>query len=81
GPDDIYGSGFDLSPATVNSIKSGYTDLVLDQQPFLQGFLPIMQIYLTKMYGFSGLHIDTGGGLISKDNIDLIAPLAEKGMR
>ena len=81
GPDDIYGAGFDLSPATVKSIKSGYTDLVLDQQPFLQGFLPIMQIYLTKMYGFSGLHIDTGGGLISKDNIDLIAPLAEKGIR
>jgi len=81
GSDDIYGAGFDLSPATVKSIKSGYTDLVLDQQPFLQGFLPVMQIYLTKMYGFSGLHIDTGGGLISKDNIDLIAPLAEKGMR
>jgi simple sugar transport system substrate-binding protein len=81
GPDDIYGAGFDLSPATVKSIKSGYTDLVLDQQPFLQGFLPIMQIYLTKMYGFSGLHIDTGGGLISNDNIDLIAPLAEKGIR
>ncbi|HZK12055.1 MAG TPA: hypothetical protein VFD10_06870, partial [Atribacterota bacterium] len=81
GPDDIFGAGFDLSPATVKSIKSGYTDLVLDQQPFLQGFLPIMQIYLTKMYGFSGLHIDTGGGLISKDNIDLIAPLADKGIR
>lgn len=81
GPDDIFGAGFDLSAPTVESIKSGYTDLVLDQQPFLQGFLPIMQIYLTKMYGFSGLHIDTGGGLISKDNIDLVAPLAEKGIR
>ena len=81
GPDDIFGAGFDLSAPVVESIKSGYTDLVLDQQPFLQGFLPIMQIYLTKMYGFSGLHIDTGGGLISKDNIDLVAPLAEKGLR
>ena len=81
GPDDIFGAGFDLSAPVVESIKSGYTDLVLDQQPFLQGFLSIMQIYLTKMYGFSGLHIDTGGGLINKDNIDLIAPLAEKGIR
>ena len=26
-------------------------------------------------------HIDTGGGLISKDNIDLVAPLAEQGIR
>ncbi|MBN2218679.1 MAG: substrate-binding domain-containing protein [Kosmotogaceae bacterium] len=81
GPDEIYGAGFDLSPATVESIKSGYTDLVLDQQPFLQGFLPVMQIYLTKKFGFSGLHIDTGGGLIGPDNIDFIAPLAEKGIR
>lgn len=81
GPDDIFGAGFDLSAPVVESIKAGYTDLVLDQQPFLQGFLPIMQIYLTKMYGFSGLHIDTGGGLISSENIDLVAPLAEKGIR
>jgi len=81
GPEEIYGAGFDLSPATVESIKSGYTDLVLDQQPFLQGFLPVMQIYLTKKFGFSGLHIDTGGGLIGPDNIDFIAPLAEKGIR
>lgn len=81
GPDEIFGAGFDLSPATVESIKSGYTDLVLDQQPFLQGFLPVMQIYLTKKFGFSGLHIDTGGGLIGPDNIDFIAPLAEKGIR
>ncbi len=81
GPDDIFGAGFDLSAPVVESIKTGYTDLVLDQQPFLQGFLPVMQIYLTKMYGFSGLHIDTGGGLISKDNIDIVAPLADKGIR
>jgi len=81
GPDDIFGAGFDLSAPVVESIKTGYTDLVLDQQPFLQGFLPIMQIYLTKKYGFSGLHIDTGGGLISKDNIDIVAPLAEQGLR
>ncbi|GAB4112713.1 MAG: substrate-binding domain-containing protein [Candidatus Caldatribacteriota bacterium] len=81
GPDDIFGAGFDLSAPVVESIKTGYTDLVLDQQPFLQGFLPIMQIYLTKKYGFSGLHIDTGGGLISKENIDIVAPLAEKGIR
>jgi simple sugar transport system substrate-binding protein len=81
GPDDIFGAGFDLSAPVVEGIQAGYTDLVLDQQPFLQGFLPVFQIYLTRMYGFSGLHIDTGGGLISKDNIDIVAPLAEKGIR
>jgi simple sugar transport system substrate-binding protein len=81
GPDDIYGAGFDLSPATVAAIKGGWTDLVIDQQPWLQGYLPILQVCLTKVYGFSGLHIDTGGGFADKSNIDFLAPLAEKEIR
>lgn len=81
GPDDIYGAGFDLSPATTAAIKGGWTDLVIDQQPWLQGYLPILQVCLTKVYGFSGLHIDTGGGFADKDNIDFLAPLAEKEIR
>jgi simple sugar transport system substrate-binding protein len=81
GPDDVYGVGFDLSPATVEAIRGGWTDLVIDQQPWLQGYLPILQICLTKVYGFSGLHIDTGGGFASADNVELLAPLAEQNIR
>jgi simple sugar transport system substrate-binding protein len=81
GPDDIYGAGFDLSPATVQAIRSGYTDLVIDQQQWLQGYLPILQICLTKHFAFSGLHIDTGGGFASADNIDVLAPLVEAVIR
>jgi simple sugar transport system substrate-binding protein len=47
GPDDIYGAGFDLSPATAKAIEGGWTDLVIDQQPWLQGYLPILQLCLT----------------------------------
>ncbi|MFN8496055.1 MAG: substrate-binding domain-containing protein [Caldilineaceae bacterium] len=81
GADDIYGVGFDLSPATVAAIKGGWTDLVIDQQPWLQGYLPILQICLNKVYGFSGLKIDTGAGFADKNNIDFLAPLAEKEIR
>jgi simple sugar transport system substrate-binding protein len=81
GPDDIVGIGFDLSPATVAAINGGWTDLVIDQQPWLQGYLPILQICLTQVYGFSGLHVDTGAGFASKENIDFLAPLAEKEIR
>ena len=31
--------------------------------------------------GFGGLVIDTAGGFVDKDNIEQIAPLAEKGVR
>jgi len=80
GPDDVYGAGFDLAPPTLEGIKSGYVDLVHSQQPFLQGFLPIFQIYLTVKYKIAGLDVDTGVGLIDKTNVDFIAPLVEKGM-
>ena len=81
GPDDIVGAGFDLSAATVEAIRSGYCDLVLDQQPYLQGYLPILQICLTKKYQFSGLHIDTGAGFAHAGNIEMLAKLAEEGIR
>jgi simple sugar transport system substrate-binding protein len=81
GPDDIFGAGFDLSPATTTAIQGGWTDLVIDQQPWLQGYIPILQLCLTKKFGFSGLHVDTGGGFADKSNIDLLAPLAAKEIR
>lgn len=78
---DINIAGFDLSPATIAAIKNGYTGLVIDQQEWLQGYLPILQICLAKKYGFSGLHINTGAGFVDKSNVDTVAPLAEKNIR
>jgi simple sugar transport system substrate-binding protein len=81
GPDDIFTAGFDLSPATVTAIEGGWTDLVIDQQQWLQGYLPILQICLAKNYNFSGLTIDTGAGFASADNVAVLAPLVEQGIR
>ena len=67
-------AGFDLSPATIAAIRGGWTGLVIDQQEWLQGYLPILQICLTKVYGFSGLHINTGAGFVDKSNVEFIAP-------
>lgn len=80
-PGDIFGAGFDLSAATSVAIKEGWVGAVLDQQPWLQGYLPILQICLTAKYGFAGLHIDTGAAIIDAGNIDFVAPLAEAGIR
>ncbi|RME44016.1 MAG: hypothetical protein D6791_14190, partial [Chloroflexi bacterium] len=81
GPDDVWAAGFDLSPATVEAIRGGWTDLVIDQQQWLQGYLPILQICLTKKYAFTGLHIDTGAGFAHKDNVDLLADLVNQQIR
>lgn len=81
GPDAIFVGGFSLSPATASAIENGYVDLVSEMQPYLLGYLSVAQIVLTKKYGFTGLEIDTGGGLVHKGNIALVAPLAKKGIR
>lgn len=81
GPDDVFGAGFDLSAATVEAIRGGWTDLVIDQQQWLQGYLPILQICLTDNYAFTGLHIDTGAGFAHADNIELLVELVEAQIR
>lgn len=78
---DVEVAGFSLSPATASAIENGYVDLIGDAQPFLLGYFSVMQIALTKKYGFSGLEINTGGGFIGQDNLALIAPLAKQGLR
>ncbi|HET6410790.1 MAG TPA: substrate-binding domain-containing protein [Anaeromyxobacter sp.] len=80
-PGQVNIAGFDLSPATISAIKGGWTGLVIDQQEWLQGYLPILQVALTKVYGFSGLHINTGAGFVDKSNVDFVAPLAQKNIR
>jgi simple sugar transport system substrate-binding protein len=81
GPDDVYAIGFDLSSATVEAVRGGWTDLVIDQQQWLQGYLSVLQICLTHNYAFTGLHIDTGAGFLHADNVDLLAALVEEQIR
>ncbi len=80
-PGAICGAGFDLSAATVQGIKDGDIAVVLDQQPFLQGYLPILQLYLTSKFGFAGMDVDTGAALITKANVTELAPLAAEAIR
>jgi simple sugar transport system substrate-binding protein len=80
-PGQVFFAGFDMSPNTAKAIKDGYQDLVIDQQPYLQGYLPILNICLTKKYGFSGLDINTAGAFVDPKNVDAVAPLAAKEIR
>jgi len=80
-PGDVFAAGFDMSGNAAKAIKDGWLQLVIDQQQYLQGYESILQICLTKNYGFSGLMINTGGGFVDKNNVDLVAPLVDKQIR
>ena len=80
-PGEILNIGFDTSPAIIDAFRQGYVQLASDQQPYLQGFLPIISLALTKAYGFAPISFDTGAGFVTQDNYEMIAPLAEAGIR
>ncbi|GIF73404.1 sugar ABC transporter substrate-binding protein [Asanoa siamensis] len=64
--------GFDLVPETLASVKSGDLDYTIDQQPYLQGFLPVLALYLFKLTGGLIFPTQTNTGLlfVTKDNVD-----------
>jgi simple sugar transport system substrate-binding protein len=58
----VKAGGFDLTPITQQLLAAGNIDFTIDQQPYLQGFLPILELYLYKVSGtLSGIaDVDTG---------------------
>ena len=80
-PGQVYFAGFDMTPSTAKAVSEGYQNLVIDQQPFLQGYLSLLNVCLTKKFGFSGLDVNTAGAFVDKSNVDAVAPLAAKEIR
>jgi simple sugar transport system substrate-binding protein len=80
-PGDVIAGGIDLSPATIDGIKGGWISASFDQVLYLQGYYPVQQIWLTKSYLIPGLHINTGIGTVTPQNINILTPLIEQGIR
>jgi len=67
-PGDVKIIGFDNSPAIMEAFSKGYVQLSSDQQPYMQGFLPVLSLTLTKAYSLSPISFDTGKGFITTEN-------------
>jgi simple sugar transport system substrate-binding protein len=67
----VRGGGFDLLPGTLDAIAAGDLDFTIDQQPYLQGFLPIQQLFLHRYSGglVSPAEANTGLKLVTRKNV------------
>ncbi len=70
--DKVCSYGFDLGPAQKEHIKTGNLDGALGQQPFLQGFWPVMQLYLQIDRGIAAADLDTKAQLVTKDTVEAV---------
>jgi simple sugar transport system substrate-binding protein len=64
--------GFDLGPKQQEQIKTGALTGSLGQQPFVQGFWPVMQLYLTIDRGIQAANVDTRAQLVTKDTVEKV---------
>ncbi len=67
----IHAGGFDLQPKTLQEIQAGNLDFTIDQQPYLQGFIPVLQLFLYKLSGglMQPSNTDTGLLFVTKNNV------------
>lgn len=80
-PGEVLLGGFDLVPEAVEQMQAGYIQVQVDQQPYMQGFMPVMQVYLAETIGLAPADIDTGQGIVTPEDADAIMDLSVQGLR
>ncbi|HSV30768.1 MAG TPA: substrate-binding domain-containing protein [Atribacteraceae bacterium] len=80
-PGELLIGGFDLVPEVLTGIQAGYIQLTVDQQPYLQGYLAVVQLYLMLEYGLSAWDVNTGNALVDATNVDMVIELARERIR
>jgi simple sugar transport system substrate-binding protein len=73
---------FDLSPAVLEAIDQGKMMFAIDQQQYLQGYLPIQLLKLHELYGLMPAGtVMTGPGFVTQGNAAQVIDLSAKGIR
>lgn len=80
-PGKVLLGGFDLVPEAIEQMKKGYIQVEVDQQPYMQGFMPVMMVYLNKTVGLAPANVDTGQGIVTPADADAIMDLSAQGLR
>jgi len=75
-------ASFDLSPNFLKAVAAGEAEFAIDQQQFLQGYLPVVFLALNARYGLvPGGNVPSGPNLVTKDTAAKVIELAAKNIR
>ena len=75
---------FDLSPEILEAVKDGRMLFAVDQQAYLQGYMPIVMLTQQIRYGLfpsMGQTVSTGPNFVTKDNAALALRTSARGIR
>ena len=75
---------FDTNPDVAQAVQDGKVQFYIDQQPYLQGYLSVLELYLYKKNGNvmgGGKPVLTGPSFVDKTNIDTTLPFVKQNTR
>lgn len=74
---------FDLSSDVLQAIKNNQMLFAIDQQQYLQGYLPIvfLTLYRTNLNTVANDIVQTGPGFVTPDNVNQVIQLTAQGTR
>ncbi len=75
---------FDLSPEALEAVRTGRIEFAVDQQAYLQGYLPITFLTQRARFGLfaaEGQVIPTGPSFVTKDTAAQVISLSNRGIR
>lgn len=81
---DLFIGGFDITPEIIDAIEAGDIDFTVDQQQYLQGYLPVILMFLeatNQNTAGGGLPVLTGPGFVTPDNAAAVKALVAAGTR
>ncbi len=67
----VRAGGYDMLPRSLEAVRDGFLDFVIDQQPYLQGFYTVMEMFAFKVSGglVGPADINTGLKFVTKDSV------------
>lgn len=77
-------AGFDITPELIDAIEGGSVAFTIDQQQYLQGYIPVLLLflYVTNQNTLGGgLSILTGPGFVTPENAAEVKALVAQGTR
>ena len=77
----LQAAGFDLSPGILRLLKAGAIRYTVDQQPYVQGFYPVVQLALLRRYGIRPASLDAGAALVEAKDVGRVEQLAREHYR
>ena len=77
-------ASFDLSPEVLDALEAYRLTFAVDQQPFLQGYLPVLFLAQQGRYGVvpaRGTLVPTGPSFVTRPDVDRVRRLTQRGIR